>query len=99
MGKSNPLRQQLIDYRCRTADDVADWIIKNCPDKNQYPKYSANAVLVLIKVACALLNTHVERLADEFEEKGGFTERLYRVRQEARMKEQKDRTSDHKKPR
>ena len=65
--KSNSLRQQLIDHRCRTADDVADWIIKSCPDKKLYPEYSANAVLVLIKVACALLNTHVEGLADDFE--------------------------------
>ena len=94
--KSNSLRQQLIDHRCRTADDVADWIIKSCPDKKLYPEYSANAVLILIKVACALLNNHVVRLADDFEEKGGFTERLYRVRKEARMKNQNNENQNYK---
>ena len=45
-----------------------------------YPEISANAVLVLIAVACSLLDRQVERLAKDFENKGGFTERLYRVR-------------------
>jgi four helix bundle suffix protein len=45
-----------------------------------YPEISANAVLVLIAVACSLLDRQVERLAQDFENEGGFTERLYRVR-------------------
>lgn len=28
--RNNPLRQQLIDVRCRTADEVANWIKENC---------------------------------------------------------------------
>jgi four helix bundle suffix protein len=49
-----------------------------------YPEFSANAVLVLLAVACALLDRQVERLAQEFENEGGFSERLYRVRSEKR---------------
>ena len=45
-----------------------------------YPEISANAMLVLIAVACSLLDRQVERLAKDFENEGGFTERLYRVR-------------------
>ena len=45
-----------------------------------YPELSANAALVLLKVACSLLDRQVERLAQDFEKEGGFTERLHRVR-------------------
>jgi len=45
-----------------------------------YPEFSANAALVLLTVACSLLDRQVERLAQDFEKEGGFTERLYRVR-------------------
>jgi len=45
-----------------------------------YPELSANAALTLLTVACALLDRQVERLAQDFEKEGGFTERLYRVR-------------------
>jgi len=45
-----------------------------------YPKLSANAALVLLAVACSLLDRQVERLAQDFENEGGFTERLYKVR-------------------
>jgi four helix bundle suffix protein len=41
---------------------------------------SANAVLVLIAVACSLLDKQVAGLANQFENEGGFSERLYRIR-------------------
>jgi four helix bundle suffix protein len=50
-----------------------------------YPEFSANAALVLLAVACALLDRQVERLAQDFENEGGFTERLYKVRAEKRI--------------
>jgi four helix bundle suffix protein len=45
-----------------------------------YAELSANAALVLIAVACSLLDRQVAALAKQFEEEGGFTEKLYRVR-------------------
>ncbi|MFH1134980.1 MAG: four helix bundle suffix domain-containing protein [Pseudomonadota bacterium] len=45
-----------------------------------YPELSANAALVLPAAACSLIDRQVERLARDFENEGGFIERLYRVR-------------------
>ncbi len=41
---------------------------------------AANAALSLLNLACHLLNRQVERLAQDFENEGSFTEHLYRVR-------------------
>lgn len=79
--KDHPLRQQLIDTRCQTADEVAAWIktsSKSTPAR--YPELSANAALTLIAVANALLNRQIQHLAQNFETQGGFTERLYKIR-------------------
>ena len=54
------------------------------PSTKLYPEFSANAALVLLAVACSLLDRQMERLARDFENEGGFTERLYRVRSEKR---------------
>ncbi|OPL16670.1 MAG: four helix bundle protein [delta proteobacterium ML8_D] len=104
--RENPLRQALIDRRCETADEVAEWVVEaakksgRCGRDGQsgqgveknllstgstlytkiFPEFSANATLVLLVVACSLLDRQVERLAQDFENEGGFTERLYRVR-------------------
>jgi len=71
--------------------EVAQQSGQNRPDRQStetissiesiYPEFSANAVLVLIGVACALLDRQIAAQAAAFEQEGGFTERLYRVRQ------------------
>ena len=51
------------------------------------PKYSelaANAALVLIGVATALLDRQLKAQADAFVQDGGFTEKLYKTRQNSR---------------
>ncbi len=45
-----------------------------------YPEIAANAALVLIAVACSLLDRQIAAQSSAFEQEGGFTERLYRVR-------------------
>jgi len=45
-----------------------------------YPEIAANAALVLIAVACSLLGRQIAAQSSAFEQEGGFTERLYRVR-------------------
>lgn len=98
---TDPRRQNLIDRRCQTVEQVAAWIkeVKESGRNEQgepkerrpsthstqstpstYPEIAANAALVLINVAAALLDRQVASLATAFETKGGFTERLYRVR-------------------
>lgn len=111
--RSDPRRQQLIDRRCRTADQVARWVHQvyqaarqggpSGPGGSRYasrgstlstetatpPTYqeiAANAALALIAVASALLGRQLAAQAKAFEEEGGFTERLYRTRQQARRK-------------
>ena len=44
------------------------------------PELAANAALVLLAVACSLLDRQLAAQAKAFETEGGFTERLYRVR-------------------
>lgn len=107
--RENPLRQALIDRRCQTADEVADWVVEtakksgtwgqNGQSKQKaetqplstgftastlsiktYPEIFANAAPVLLAVACLLVDRQIERLAQDFEKEGGFTERLYKVR-------------------
>jgi len=96
--RSDPRRQALVARRCTTADQVAAWVKQVAqqygqhgpdgqstePIESIYPELSANAVLVLIGVACALLDRQIAAQAAAFEQEGGFTERLYRVRQERR---------------
>jgi four helix bundle suffix protein len=104
-GRNDPRRQNLIDRRCATADEVALWVLeehnrglrgqsghpgkdptasstKSTPSTN--PELAANAALVLLAVACSLLDRQLAAQAKTFEDEGGFTERLYRVRSNKR---------------
>jgi four helix bundle suffix protein len=59
--------------------------MKSMPSiRSTYPEIAANAALVLIGVACALLDRQIEAQAAAFTEEGGFTERLHRIRTERR---------------
>ena len=107
-------RQELIDLRPESVEDVAGWIrlvherqltsgpcgqsgtggqsenwfsstqsTKSTP--STYQEIAANASLVLINVACGLLERQLASQARAFEEEGGFSERLYRVRKGRRI--------------
>jgi four helix bundle suffix protein len=52
--------------------------------KSTYAEISANGALALLAVACSLLDRQIATLEKDFLEEGGFTERLYRVRNERR---------------
>lgn len=54
--------------------------------QSTYPEIAANAALVLIAVACSLLDRQLSAQACAFEKEGGFTERLYRVRTEKKRR-------------
>ncbi|MCF8039263.1 MAG: four helix bundle suffix domain-containing protein [Desulfohalobiaceae bacterium] len=99
-------RATLINRRCATADEVAQWVAevherngRHGQDRQKgqstgstkstlstYPEIAANAALVLIAVACSLLDRQLASLAKAFEKEGGFSERLYRRRVQARRK-------------
>jgi restriction system protein len=50
------------------------------------PENAANTLVVVIHQANYLLDRLIKRLEKEFADSGGFTEKLYRVRSEARSK-------------
>lgn len=96
--RHHPLRQELVEARLETPDELATWVVQKarqrCAEEKGsrqsshaqntpstfYSELSANAILTLATVAGFLLDRQIARLAKQFEEKGGFTERLYRVR-------------------
>lgn len=95
--KTDPRRADLIARRPAAADDVAAWCREQNKGRDgqdglstssttsiSYPEIAANAVLILITVACSLLDRQVAAQAAAFEKEGGFTERLYKTRQAAR---------------
>jgi four helix bundle suffix protein len=49
-----------------------------------FPEIAANGALALIAVACSLLDRQLASLEQAFVQEGGFTERLHRVRAQAR---------------
>jgi len=56
----------------------ADWL------ENEDPLIAANAILITIRRAVALLKGQMDRTAADFLEEGGFTERMSRARIESR---------------
>jgi four helix bundle suffix protein len=54
--------------------------------RSTYPEIAANGALALIAVACSLLRRQLASLERAFVQEGGFTERLYRVRAQARTR-------------
>jgi four helix bundle suffix protein len=89
----DPRRQNLVDRRCTTAGEVASWVREvhelgprgpGGPGQATYAAIAANAALILINVAAALLDRQIASQAAAFEKEGGFTERLYRMRQRSR---------------
>jgi len=99
--REDPRRKGLVARRCTTADQVAAWVVETrkggdglCgpnglngqSTSSTYPELAANAALTLIAVACYLLDRQLAAQAAAFEKEGGFTERLYRTRSQARRK-------------
>ncbi|MDP1834410.1 MAG: four helix bundle suffix domain-containing protein [Chlamydiales bacterium] len=83
--KTDSKRKELVVLRCSTADELAHWV-KATHEKTQLPieEIAANAIHALIGVACFLLRRQIMSLAEAFVTEGGFTERLYQKRKEAR---------------
>lgn len=54
------------------------------------PEIAANAAICLVHQANYLLDQQLRVLEKQFVDEGGFTERLYRVRSEARKEQKKE---------
>lgn len=93
-------RAELIRRRPRSADEVAQWAkdVKHglhglhglhgqhglATGSVSYAEIASNGALAIIAASCSLLDRQLASLAAAFEKDGGFTERLYRIRQRAR---------------
>ncbi|MBA3834040.1 MAG: four helix bundle protein [Chthoniobacterales bacterium] len=89
---TDPRRRALVAQRCASAEEVAAWVKEQHGRNGQdglkrptYPELASNAAHVLIGVACVLLDRQIATQAAAFEEEGGFTERLYRIRSARRQ--------------
>ncbi|MBN1900268.1 four helix bundle protein [Candidatus Sumerlaeota bacterium] len=86
--------------RCETLQDFQQWIreernllrekssvaLGGSPCKSMPSSgFAANGALSLINVCCRLLDNQIASQADSFEKEGGFSERLYRRRQQRRQ--------------
>lgn len=82
---SDERRKDLVKLRPNTADEYAFWV-KKIAERSQVSieEVAANGMLALLTVACTLLDRQLATQAKAFQEEGGFTERLYRMRKEAR---------------
>lgn len=85
--RDDPRRTDLIRQRLQTVEQVAQWV-HQVHDASKTPvthqEIAANAALAIIVVACSLLDRQIASLATKFENEGGFSERLYRVRKQKR---------------
>ena len=89
--REDPRRAELIARRFTTADAVEEWVSTTSTKSTDFssstlPEITANAALVLIAVACSLLDRQLAAQAAAFENEGGFTERLYRTRTQTRKR-------------
>jgi four helix bundle suffix protein len=96
--RADPRRADLIRRRFATVDQVVTWAEQVYGRHGQhgrmsssrpsgspsYPEIAANAALAYLAVACSLLDRQIAAQARAFEQQGGFTERLYRVRSQKR---------------
>ncbi|MBN2829957.1 MAG: four helix bundle protein [Candidatus Cloacimonetes bacterium] len=96
----NPILVRLKKSRCDSLVEFQAWVRKekarqNTNQGNNYLTLSvpeslpssaivANGVLSLLNLTCYLLDKQVHRLANDFLNDGGFSERLYRERSKKR---------------
>lgn len=67
----------------QSAQLVYDATVVFC---DRFAEVAANTLICLINQASFLLGRQMQKLEQEFPEKGGFTERLYRERQTHKRK-------------
>ena len=78
---------QLRELMAALVADPAPGVVRTRTDKAALKaEVAGNVMIALIKQETYLLERQIARLAADFEQKGGFTERLYRIRTEVRKK-------------
>lgn len=88
---NHPALLRFKSRRCASVDDFADWVrseremmLKTGEPVVPSSVLAANGALSLINLGHYLLSRQLESQGDTFERNGGFRERLYRRRKQAR---------------
>lgn len=83
----DPILKRFKKLQCSKIDEIRRWILEE-KRKHQCPLSSAtlvaNACLSLLNITCYVLDQQIKKLAIDFENDGGFTEKLYRFRKSKR---------------
>lgn len=103
----SPQAQLVRQSRPQTLDELRQLmavLVSDLSDKSDQSDQSdksdikaevaGNTMICLVNQETFLLSRQITRLAAEFEQEGGFTERLYRVRSATRQKQQTPAQSD-----
>ena len=94
----HPALKRFKARRCSTLTEFRQWVAEECKNTNPHgqtqtgkagagqwvPEVVANGALSLLNLCLYLLRRQLANQADTFEKEGGFTERLYRIRNERR---------------
>lgn len=81
----HPAMQRFKAKRCATLAGIHSWIVDELTRTDSTrAELGANAALSLLNLCCYLLDRQITVQAANFEEDGGFTERLYRIRKNRR---------------
>ncbi|MDX9749929.1 MAG: four helix bundle suffix domain-containing protein [Flavobacteriales bacterium] len=83
---NDAIRQDLINRRFKEVDAVARWgagVHKRAPERS-HGEIAGNIGFVYCMVAIGLLDRQLVTLARDFEQNGGFSERLYKARKQHR---------------
>ncbi|MDD5599659.1 MAG: four helix bundle suffix domain-containing protein [Victivallaceae bacterium] len=88
---NHPALLRFKEKRCSTLEEVQDWIkterqLSSPSSVRVLPTstLAANAALYLLNLCCYLLDRQLVSQGRAFEEEGGFTERMHRIRRDSR---------------
>jgi four helix bundle suffix protein len=90
LAPDHPALVRFKARQCATVEEVRVWVQEERGRRSTDGQGAvassalANAALSLLNLCCYLLDRQLAARARTFENEGGFTERLYRVRQQAR---------------
>lgn len=96
LSPDHPVLVRFKTRRCASLEDFAEWVAKERARQSvsvsegpclSSSALAANATLSLLNLACYFLDRQLVAQSKAFEQEGGFTERLYRRRQQARAKQ------------
>lgn len=93
LDAKNPILQRFKEKKCSTLKEIQDWIkseklsnpcpsvhVRVCPCYLPSSALAANAALSLLNLCCYLLDRQISSQSRSFEQEGGFSERMHRVR-------------------